>query len=134
MRDLKADLDKFNSLMFREHAALLAIDILPEAIERAIAAEELVANLQNSIQKMIDQDVEWHCEFGDLREENDIQRSSIQQLSAQVVKMQVVVDTAKELSRRMYFDTGFTQHQIDESGTLLRRSLSALEKEDKHEL
>src|SRR5665647_1559087 len=86
VRDLKADLDKFNSLMFREHAALLAIDILPEAIERAITAEELLASHSPEGHNVTNQ------QYIELRGKNE-------QLSGQLAKMWAVLDAANELDR-----------------------------------
>lgn len=88
-----ADCGKLHHADTKEHVAEIqanaefiaaAREGWPEAINRAIAAEELVALLQNELVRSTAQDEEWHCEFGELREVCDEQRDSIQQLSAQV--------------------------------------------------
>jgi hypothetical protein len=95
MRDLKEDLEFWQACkgLQAETAYVTPFidvinNIVPEAIERAIAAEELVTRLQNELVKSTAQDEEWHCEFSELREVCDHQRYSIQQLSAQVVEAQ----------------------------------------------
>ena len=98
MRDLKADLEYTSN----NPSITKLMELAEEAVERAIKAEELTSNLQNTIQKMIDQDIEWHCEFGRLREQNDLQRQGIQDLSCQVVayreRFQAILNYCKPMA------------------------------------
>ena len=112
-RDLKADLIICRSAISGRHYLEVARAGWPEAIERAIAAEEIVKKYATSartialyLKEFCDTSLPYDemiaeasrradSKIAALTEENDIQRASIQQLSAQVVKMQGVVDAVK---------------------------------------
>lgn len=85
MRDLRKDLETFNNAV----VAIVNGDmgewvetVLPEAITRAIMAEDKLAEVMND--KMW-REYDQKCER--LAEENDLQRQSIQNLSAQVAAL-----------------------------------------------
>lgn len=86
MRDLKAVLEdwkqsrKFGSDITDRQLVYMADDYLPEAINRAIAAEEKLARKGNLLN-------DYKAAKGRLEEENDLQRIAIQNLSCQVVAL-----------------------------------------------
>jgi hypothetical protein len=110
-RDLRADLELFNN-QDNDWCVLDINMVLPEAIERAIAAENKLNELADIEGAICPEDFGFpeYCkslqrnlntmsaEYACLTEENGLQRASIQELSGQVAKMQVVVDAAKEIA------------------------------------
>lgn len=94
-RDLKADLEGLR--LIKSEWTELPRGIVDEYLERAIAAEELADKLSDELVKTIEKCAPEHSELAGYKEEHDIQRAAMQQLSAQVVKMQRVVDNARFL-------------------------------------
>ena len=97
MRDLAKDLEICErmrqevSWQAQNDFTMNAPQGLPEAIARAVAAEELVRKLQDEVIKTITGCEELQSSHSELLEENDEQRASIQQLSAQVAVMQGIL-------------------------------------------
>jgi hypothetical protein len=115
MRDLQADLEELNSFSYQLPDNFKFVDTASaiEWLERAIKAEEIVKKYATAarvialyLKEFCDTTLTYDemiaeasrradSQLSALREENDIQRQSIQNLSEQVAKMQKVVDAAK---------------------------------------
>lgn len=109
VRDLKADFEEWHSDLINGTRSTDWFYLVDNYIERAIAAEEELAKIRLCIG-----DIENECDITEylknqfnsarsdnatLREENDLQRQSIQDLSAQVVAYQKMLADIKK-----YFD------------------------------
>ena len=111
MRDLRADLNAIKA--FTDDRMIY--DVAKEWIERAIKAEEIVKKYATAA-RVIALYLKEYCDpaltydemiaeasrradsqLSALREDSELQRASIQDLSQQVVRLQAVADTAKRL-------------------------------------
>jgi hypothetical protein len=105
MRDLKSDLEFWQACkgLQAETAYVTPFicvvnSIVTEAIERAIASEEILASHAPAGHNVTNQQYqETRDKAAAFREESDIQRVSIQKLSAQVVGLRDCLDEAIEL-------------------------------------
>lgn len=83
MRDLKDDRERFSP-----STAWIDAPIAKEWLDRAIDAEELAEKLSDELVKTIEKCAPDHSELLGYKEETDIHRASIQELSAQVDELQ----------------------------------------------
>jgi len=104
-RDLKLELNKLILAGEKQPLMTFQIDTVKEYLERALKAEELVTLLQDDLNKTIEKCAPEHEELQGYKETYDLQRHSIQQLSAQVVGLREGLEYALN-QWEIYADAG----------------------------
>ncbi len=102
MSDLPKIWQHYQTEILTVEKAKTAMRYFPEAIQRAIAAEELVDRLNDTLVKTIEKCAPDHSELAGYKETVDLQRASIQELSRRVVNCKKEIDDLNNQKKYLY--------------------------------